>query len=765
MSSTEIALDKSNSAPSVTTTEGAFPAEVFAVSRKWSLLLTALPKVGSVQTVAVERLSGDLDGLVRHMTVSVPGKNGYMLVASICESSVRALSDVSWIIDDEIIRSVSTDPTARKDFCEVVRQLVVTPQRAGGFIRQLCEGLFVYLKVREDDEARAFFERAQRSVAGPSSAPVVTVYPIGDYGVVLECSILSQLAPIETIHWLGEERLRRFMSVPYIDASKGVAYILIEIGLERLLSGSLFLWTQSNVVELGFNKTQRADLPRLMDTVLNRQLERGRFFCWLREALSPLSNFDARIATLLREIEPRDPKKVRQTAQITDRLRIDIWAALRARTGKMVVFGSVEDPEQLLKEIDWVGPGGRLTSLMSHIQWCEHKLKPTQDKPNRLNRRSFVATLATPQTMAPLSYERFIATTQTGRRHVLSCRSGAADAEQARDALLSSIPARTSAYKLFEAGYGDAIDAFHTDTIAGERVRTVQTIGVQSSHPDISLVVPIYKNLDFLRQQFAAFAFDRFTAKQQIIYVVDDPDSADKVEAILRPLSELYGLGCTLIIHRKNYGYAPAVNTGAYQATGRSLLLLNSDVLPITPQWLVRMHRELWRDEAIGVVGPKLLFSNNTIQHAGLGFETDPYGWLFNRSLFKGYHRDYRPANRRGEVKALTGACLLLRKSLWDSLGGLDEGYVIGDFEDTDLCLRIGRAGWRCRYLPSAELYHFERQSIDAHPLHSGSVAQHYNRWRHHKRWSELLLSADGTLLKSNTDKTLSLAPSVRTPA
>jgi len=79
---------------------------------------------------------------------------------------------------------------------------------------------------------------------------------------------------------------------------------------------------------------------------------------------------------------------------------------------------------------------------------------------------------------------------------------------------------------------------------------------------------------------------------------------------------------------------------------------------------------------------------------------------------------------------------MLMRRTAWDAVGGFHADYIVGDYEDSDLCLRLRQAGFGIFYEPAAELFHFERQSIAQHGGYAGTVAAAYNRRLHHRRWS-----------------------------
>jgi GT2 family glycosyltransferase len=114
-------------------------------------------------------------------------------------------------------------------------------------------------------------------------------------------------------------------------------------------------------------------------------------------------------------------------------------------------------------------------------------------------------------------------------------------------------------------------------------------------------------------------------------------------------------------------------------------------------------------------------------------------GLWTNGHYFKGLHRSFPPACVERPVPALTGACLLLATALWRAMGGLCGGYVQGDYEDSDLCLRLLSMGKRNWYVPAAELYHLEGQS---YPDDLRRAVGRYNTWLQTHLWDEHLSAA-----------------------
>jgi GT2 family glycosyltransferase len=308
----------------------------------------------------------------------------------------------------------------------------------------------------------------------------------------------------------------------------------------------------------------------------------------------------------------------------------------------------------------------------------------------------------------------------------------------ARDAVLSSVPPGQATVTIMEECIAPAAAALHRAALAsGRDIQTVQ-IGKPVARPEISIVVPLYQNLGFLRFQAAAFAADPECRTAELIYILDSPRQRDELENLLRGLNVMHDLPFTMVVTSRNLGYAAANNAAATVARGRTLLLLNSDVVPAGPGWLGRMHAVL-KTRGIGAVGPKLLFDDGSIQHAGLYFKRDGEGMWYNAHYHKGMPRHWPDASAPRKVPGVTGAALMVRRHLFDAVGGICEDYIVGDYEDSDFCLRLRDAGAGIAYVPDAELYHFERRSIQQHPGYAGTLASLYNRRLHHHRWDDVM--------------------------
>ena len=215
--------------------------------------------------------------------------------------------------------------------------------------------------------------------------------------------------------------------------------------------------------------------------------------------------------------------------------------------------------------------------------------------------------------------------------------------------------------------------------------------GTLPANPRRSVIVPLYGRYDFVLHQVHHFSHDGDFDETDLIYVVDDPKIFDGVMQLATTLSTQYSLGFRVVYAGTNYGYAAANNLGARYARAPLLVLLNSDVFPADKGWLSRLEIVYASLPHVGALGVRLLFEDRSIQHAGLTFRRDarfPGVWL-NDHPGKGLPEALVPSRGTIPVSAVTGACLMIGAELYREVGGLDEGYMLGDFEDSDLCLTL----------------------------------------------------------------------------
>src|SRR5271165_4457709 len=198
-----------------------------------------------------------------------------------------------------------------------------------------------------------------------------------------------------------------------------------------------------------------------------------------------------------------------------------------------------------------------------------------------------------------------------------------------------------------------------------------------------------------------------------------------------------------ILRHPGPFNYSALNNAAAREANGEILLLLNNDIDVIEPGWLRELVSQALRPD-VGIVGAKLLYANEQVQHAGM--VVGPEGMVVHLYRYAG--RD--DLGHGGQLAlprtllAVTGACVAIRRAVFFEVGGLDEINLPVVFNDVDLCLRLGDHGYRVVWTPFAELFHLECASRGADSDDPAKRERADREWRHMcQTWGSLLETAD----------------------
>ncbi|SCZ12286.1 glycosyltransferase family 2 protein [Microvirga guangxiensis] len=555
-----------------------------------------------------------------------------------------------------------------------------------------------------------------RTVLSSGFGKVDAIYLLSDSGparlVARAHRIASEKGAREAVHFLAERVL-----VPPGDAH------LILIGPSGLSIRKLSVGTGLPSIERWLREYGQA-APSLREHILIEIAER-----------SPAGR------AMALEAQLRSPLQPKRAVNSLTTPSAEIVTALSTPTGTLVT-GWYRDPVDLFAGIDAVGRDESIRDLTPDL----HRFPVEVAGPSngsRLPATGFAVLAPTSTGSAPLLQPRFRLRLKSGAFHPLIPRLQPADSVEARAAALRAVPPQHVDEKLLAQVMTPVIASLHEQ--ARQRIGhpSVITIGVPVVRPKVSVIVPLYKALDFLRFQIAAFATDPwFQSNAELIYVLDSPEQAQEVEHLLGGLHLVYGLPMTFAVMERNGGYARANNVGVSLARGDVLALVNSDIIPTKAGWLEALvTRVSGRRRSIGAVGPKLLFEDGSIQHAGMYFGKDHRGRWLNQHFHKGMPRDYPPACEERIVPAVTGACIVTPRSVFEAVGGFTEDYVVGDYEDSDLCLKITMTERKIAYVPDIELYHLERQSMSLNSEYMRGIAWQYNCALHTERWSSLMTS------------------------
>jgi len=272
----------------------------------------------------------------------------------------------------------------------------------------------------------------------------------------------------------------------------------------------------------------------------------------------------------------------------------------------------------------------------------------------------------------------------------------------------------------------------------GKSPPVVHEYGRQPARPKCAVVVPLYGRHDFMLNQLLAFSDDQdFDSGVELNYVIDDHRLVSPIAADAPMFEASFGVPFRTIWSGENRGFSGASNLGVANSSAPFVLLMNSDVIPIAPGWLERMRSVLTAHPEIGILGARLHHPNGAVQHDGMGFQ-----WNATLRAYVNKHPGSGlpgspPRGKFVKCQAVTGACALMRRDVYDDVGGLDEKFLIGDFEDSDLCLKVREKGLEIACLPlPVTLIHLERQSFSGigTPSFRDYVVR-YNAWRHQTRW------------------------------
>jgi GT2 family glycosyltransferase len=305
-----------------------------------------------------------------------------------------------------------------------------------------------------------------------------------------------------------------------------------------------------------------------------------------------------------------------------------------------------------------------------------------------------------------------------------------------RSTILGELGQRGSIGGSLAADHGrEALTRLQHRVVGEAEIDSVDVYGEPPPDPAASIVVPLYKRLDFIEHQLLQFSRDPELAALELVYVLDSSEQKEDLAKLARELFGLYRLPFRVVNLTSGAGFAGANNFGIEVAAASRLLLLNSDVIPDRPGWVGAMSAFYDATDGIGALGPKLLYEDDTLQHAGMYFHRALGSAVWeNAHCFKGLHRGFPAANVARPVPAVTAACMMVDRDLYEEVGGLPLHYVQGDYEDSELCLRLAEAGRRNWYLPEVELYHLEGQSYVPGVRR---IPSEYNMWLHTSLWGE----------------------------
>ncbi|WP_418116208.1 glycosyltransferase family 2 protein [Variovorax sp. NFACC27] len=254
--------------------------------------------------------------------------------------------------------------------------------------------------------------------------------------------------------------------------------------------------------------------------------------------------------------------------------------------------------------------------------------------------------------------------------------------------------------------------------------------------PLVSVIIPTRNALQLTRQCVQSILEKTSYSNYEIIIVDNGSDDPDTLAWFKRIAAEKPNV--RVLRDDRDFNYA-ALNNGAVAvAKGELVALVNNDIEVITPDWLSEMV-SLALQPGVGAVGARLWFPNRTLQHAGVILGVGGIAAHSHRRMPMGREGYAGRAALIQSLSAVTAACLVIRKSHYLEVGGLDEVNLKESFNDIDFCLRLREAGLRNVWTPYAELFHHE-SATRAKDVSPQKQAQFQEEAAYmHKRWGDLI--------------------------
>ncbi|CAO3459461.1 Glycosyl transferase, group 2 family [Azospirillum largimobile] len=249
--------------------------------------------------------------------------------------------------------------------------------------------------------------------------------------------------------------------------------------------------------------------------------------------------------------------------------------------------------------------------------------------------------------------------------------------------------------------------------------------------PRVSLIVPTRDKVDLLKGCVDGL-LHRTDYPDLEILIVDNNSEEAATFAYFDTLKDEPRV--RVLTYKAPFNYSSINNFAAAEATGEVLGLINNDIEVMEPGWLAEMVSHALRPE-VGAVGAKLYYADGTIQHAGVVTGICGVAGHVHKGLTRDAYGYFSRAQLTQDLSCVTAACLILRKEIFDEVGGLNSEKLAVAFNDVDFCLRIREKGHLVVWTPFAELYHLESASRgpdtapDKVKRFMGEVAYMQERW------------------------------------
>ena len=269
-----------------------------------------------------------------------------------------------------------------------------------------------------------------------------------------------------------------------------------------------------------------------------------------------------------------------------------------------------------------------------------------------------------------------------------------------------------------------------------------------AGEPLVSIIIPSKDAVNLLDTCIKSI-IEKTTYANYEIVIIENNSTDEKTFDYYDEITSRYEF-VRVIKWDYEFNFSKLMNFGAKHANGEYLVLLNNDTELLSADWIERMLGICQREE-VGIVGVRLLYKDDTIQHAGLCVTGGVAGHL-NRALPKGNWGYFALADAEQNFSAVTAACLMVQKSLFNEVGGFTEELAVA-FNDVDFCLKVRESGKLIVYTPEVELYHYESISRGEEDSLQKKIRFHREVAYMNNKWAAYYMAGD-PYINENFDMT-----------
>ncbi len=258
---------------------------------------------------------------------------------------------------------------------------------------------------------------------------------------------------------------------------------------------------------------------------------------------------------------------------------------------------------------------------------------------------------------------------------------------------------------------------------------------VETDKPVVSIIVPVYNEISQTIACLKSISQQHVSVDYEVILA--DDTSPDPFHTILKTIP-----GLRYNRNPENLGFLNNCNENAKLARGDYIIFLNNDTL-VNPGWMELLYRTFQEHGDVGIVGSKLIFPDGSLQEAGGIIWEDASGWNWGR----GQNPEHPKYNYVRDVDYVSGASLMIRRDLWEEIGGFNTELEKAYYEDTDICFKVRSMRQRVLYQPASSVIHIEGLSSGTDVTSGAKKYQEVNRGTFRRIWADAL----GTHLANGT--------------